>query len=60
MGIPLYFCDPHPIRQRGSNKKTNGLLIQYLPKSTDLSVHSAEGLQAIQRSLREALIFSFA
>ncbi len=49
--VPVYFCDPASPWQRGSNENTNGLLRQYFPKGTDLTIYGPEDLEHVAQKL---------
>ncbi len=49
--IDCYFADPYASWQRGTNEQTNGLIRQYVPKSTNLDTVSGKDIDQIMHRL---------
>lgn len=60
-GVAIYICNPCSPWQRGSNENIAGLIRQYLPGGTGLSLHRQEELDAIvlQPNMRPRKRFDF-
>ena len=48
LGAQVYVCEAHSPWQWGSDENANGLLRQYPPEGTDLTIWSAEHLRAVE------------
>jgi IS30 family transposase len=52
-GADVFFCDAHSPWQRASNENMNGLLRDYFPKATDLSIHTAQDLARVAAEVND-------
>ncbi len=53
IGTGVFFCDAHSPWQRGSNENMNGLLRDYFPKGTELSVHTTADIARVAAEVNE-------
>lgn len=49
--MKVYFADPHPPWQRGTNENINGLIRQYCPKGTNFRNITREKIKLVQNQL---------
>jgi IS30 family transposase len=49
--MPVYFCNPASLWQRGTNENTSGLIRQYFPKGADLNAFNPRDLDAVAEEL---------
>jgi transposase, IS30 family len=52
-GAGVFFCEAHSPWQRGSNENMNGLLRDYFPKGTDLSVQTVQDIARVAVEVNE-------
>jgi IS30 family transposase len=52
-GAGVFFCEAHSPWQRGSNENMNGLLRDYFPKGTDLSVHTMQDITQVAAEVNQ-------
>ena len=52
-GTSVFFRDPHSPWQRASNENMNGLLRDYFPKGTDLSIHTLADIARVAAEVND-------
>ena len=51
LGAEVYFAHPYALWERGTNENTNGLIRQYIPKSTEFTEITIEDIQFVENRL---------